>query len=47
MLYVTVNANFKLKGKAQNLKDVELMPGWAAYVPEDEYKTHLINYVNQ
>ena len=23
------------------------MPGWGAYVPEDEYKAHIANYVDQ
>ncbi|EDR05928.1 uncharacterized protein LACBIDRAFT_302636 [Laccaria bicolor S238N-H82] len=27
-LFITVNGNFKLKGKERHLKDVELMLGW-------------------
>ena len=46
-LYIAVDGNFKLKGKERNLTDVELMPGWAAYVPELEYQAHLANYVDQ
>ena len=23
------------------------MPGWGAYVPEEEYKAHIANYVDQ
>jgi hypothetical protein len=42
-----VDGNFKLKGKEHHLTDIELMPGWAAYVPETEYKAHLVNYVDQ
>ena len=46
-LFIAVDGNFKLKGKERNLKDVELMPGWGAYVPEDEYQTHLANHVDE
>jgi hypothetical protein len=46
-LYIAVNANFKLKGKERHLKDVELMPGWGAYMPETEYQTHIANSVDQ
>lgn len=46
-LYIAVDGNFKLKGKERHLTDVELMPGWAAYVPDSEYKAHLANYVDQ
>jgi hypothetical protein len=42
-----VDGNFKLKGKQRNLKDVELMPGWGAYVPETKYKAHIANYVDE
>jgi hypothetical protein len=46
-LYIAIDGNFKLKGKQRHLKDVELMPGWGAYVPEQEYQSHIANYVNQ
>jgi hypothetical protein len=23
------------------------MPGWGAYVPEEEYQSHIANYVDQ
>ena len=46
-LYVAIDGNFKLKGKQRNLKDVELMPGWGAFVPEKEYKTHIANHVDE
>lgn len=46
-LYIAVDGNFKLKGKQRYLQDVELMPGWGAYVPEAEYKAHIANYVDQ
>jgi len=44
-LFIAIDGNFKLKGKEQHLKDVELMPGWGAYVPESEYQGHIANYV--
>jgi hypothetical protein len=47
LLYIAVDANFKLKGKERGLKDVELTPGWGAYVPQDEYTAHISNYVDQ
>ena len=47
ILYLAVDANFKLKGKERNLTDIELMPGLVAYVPDAEYKTHVANYVDQ
>jgi hypothetical protein len=46
-LYIAVDGNFKLKGKERHLKDVELMPGWGAYVPEAEYKAHIANYMDE
>lgn len=46
-LYIAIDGNFKLKGKQRHLKDVELMPGWGAYVPEQEYQAHIANYVDQ
>ncbi|KIJ89697.1 hypothetical protein K443DRAFT_117632 [Laccaria amethystina LaAM-08-1] len=46
-LFIAVDGNFKLKGKQRHLKDVELMPGWGAYVPEEEYQAHIANYIDQ
>jgi hypothetical protein len=46
-LFIAVNGNFKLKGKERHIKDVELMPGWGAYVPESEYQDHVENYVDE
>ena len=42
-----MDANFKLKGKARNLQDVELMPGSGAFVEESAYQAHIQNYVDQ
>ncbi|KAF9544440.1 hypothetical protein CPC08DRAFT_730279 [Agrocybe pediades] len=48
-IYLAVDANFKLKGKvfSQQRDDVELMPGWGAYVPELPYQQHIANHVNE
>ena len=46
-LFLAIDGNFKLKGKERNIQDVELMPGWGAYVPPVEYKAHVDNYVDQ
>ena len=46
-LYIALDGNFKLKGKQRYLKDVELMPGWGAYVPEQDYQTHIASCVDQ
>lgn len=47
ILYISVDANFKLKGKERGLKDVELMPGWGPYVEESAYQNFIANYVDQ
>ena len=47
ILYITIDSNFKLKGKACGLKDVELMPGWAYFVWEAEFQVHITNYIDQ
>ena len=46
ILYISVNTNFKLKGKERNLKDIELMPGLGAYVPEMEFKNHIAKHTD-
>lgn len=46
-LFLAVDANFKLKGKARGLKDIELMPGWAFCVEETAYQKHLLDYVDE
>jgi hypothetical protein len=46
-LFIAVDGNFKLKGKERNIKDVDLMPGWGAYVPETEYQSHIASCVGQ
>ncbi|KAG2003598.1 hypothetical protein CC2G_004190 [Coprinopsis cinerea AmutBmut pab1-1] len=46
-LFLAVDANFKLKGKERGLTDMELMPGWAYFVEESKYQTHLNGYVTE
>ena len=46
-LFIAVDGNFQLKGKEQCLQDVELMPGWGAYVLETEYQNHIANYIDK
>jgi hypothetical protein len=47
ILYIAVDANFKLKGKDRGLKDVELMPGWAYFVREEEFQAHIANHTDE
>ena len=47
ILYISIDANFKLKGKDQGLEDVELMLGWGPFVEELVYQDFIANYVDQ
>ncbi|KAF8333820.1 hypothetical protein F5887DRAFT_892938 [Amanita rubescens] len=47
ILYISVDANFKLKGKERGLKDVDLLPGWGIYVDESAYQKFLSDYIDQ
>jgi len=47
ILYISVDGNFKLKGKDRGLKDVELMPGWGPFVEESTYQAFIADYVDQ
>lgn len=47
ILYLAVDAIFKLKGKDRKLDDIELMPGYGVFVEESAYQTHLKGYVEQ
>ena len=47
ILYLAVDANFKLKGKDRKLQDIELMPGGGAFVEESAYQAHICNYIGQ
>jgi hypothetical protein len=44
---LAVDANFKLKGKARNIQDVELIPGWCCFVEEEAFQSHLVKYVDE
>jgi hypothetical protein len=46
-LFLAVDANFKLKGKARKINDVELAPGLGCFVEENGYQRHLTQYVNE
>jgi hypothetical protein len=47
ILYISIDANFKLKRKDRGLEDVELMPGWGPFVEEAGYQEFISNYVDQ
>ncbi|KAM6489975.1 hypothetical protein JOM56_014554 [Amanita muscaria] len=47
ILYLAIDANFKLKGKDRKIEDVELMPGTGVFVHESKYQEHIRNYVDQ
>lgn len=47
MLFLAVDANFKLKRKNRGIEDLELAPGWASFVEESRYQDYIKNYVDQ
>ncbi|KDR65963.1 hypothetical protein GALMADRAFT_232763 [Galerina marginata CBS 339.88] len=47
ILYISIDANFKLKSKSRGLKDLELMPGWGPFVEESAYQDYITNYVDE
>ena len=47
ILYISIDANFKLKGKDQGLEDIKLMLGWGPFVEELAYQDFIVNYVDQ
>ena len=47
ILYISIDANFKLKGKDRGLEDIELMLGWGRLVEELAYQDFITNYVDQ
>ncbi|PPQ81721.1 hypothetical protein CVT24_003406, partial [Panaeolus cyanescens] len=40
-LFVAIDANFKLKQKDRGLDDVDLAPGWGAFVQQQPYMEHI------
>jgi hypothetical protein len=47
ILFLAIDANFKLKGKDRRIDDVELAPRWGCFVEESRYQEHLALYVDQ
>ncbi|KAF6743253.1 hypothetical protein DFP72DRAFT_1080451 [Ephemerocybe angulata] len=47
ILFLAVDANFKLKGKDRGLQDIELSPGWGAFVEEAQYQNHIRSFIQQ
>ena len=47
ILYISIDTNFKLKGKDQGLEDIKLMLGWGPFVEELAYQDCIANYVDQ
>lgn len=47
ILYLAIDANFKLKGKDRKLTDVDLTPGLGAFVNEEQYQDFIKDYVDQ
>jgi hypothetical protein len=41
MLFLAIDANFRLRLKAQGIKDPELGSGWAYFVEESDYTAHI------
>ncbi len=39
--FLAINANFRLKLKDRDVSDMELAPGWAYFVNEEEYQSVL------
>ncbi|TCD59923.1 hypothetical protein EIP91_011184 [Steccherinum ochraceum] len=46
-LFLMTDANFKLKLKDKNIKDIELAPGWAYFVNDEKYKAHLVKHFKE
>jgi hypothetical protein len=47
ILYLAIDANFKLKGKDRKISDIELAPGLGAFVNETQYQDFIKDYVDQ
>ena len=46
-LFLAVDGNFKLQQKDRKIDDVEIAPGWAYFVKEEDYQAFLAGYVDQ
>ena len=47
ILYLAIDANFKLKGKDRKITDIDLTPGLGAFVNENQYQEFIKDYVDQ
>lgn len=44
VLFLMLDANFRLKSKARGLNDIELTSGWAYFVEESKYMAHIDSF---
>jgi len=47
ILYLAIDANFKLKGKDRKITDIDLALGLSAFVNENQYQDFVKDYVDQ
>ena len=47
ILYLAIDANFKLKGKDCKITDIDLTLGLGAFVDENQYQDFIKDYVDQ
>ena len=47
ILYLAIDANFKLKGKDRKISDIELASGLGAFVNETQYQDFIKDYIDQ
>jgi hypothetical protein len=47
ILYLAIDANFKLKGKDRKITDIDLALGLGAFVDENQYQDFIKDYVDQ
>ncbi len=45
--FLVIDANFRLKLKDRQIDDVEIAPGWAYFVHEDDYQRVITATVNK
>lgn len=45
--FLAIDANFRLKLKDRQIADVEIAPGWAYFVREDDYQRVITATVNE
>ncbi|KAF8978515.1 hypothetical protein BDQ17DRAFT_1394724 [Cyathus striatus] len=46
IMYLAIDANFKLSCKERGIEDIELIPGWGPFVEETAYQTHLKDHID-